>query len=89
MICRTDFGVRLVAFHRLARDLAAEDSLLGFALVTVQGRPLPPVPVISNTACGLMVAMPVDAREHAVPWETQRQLARLIRRYVRRLERAP
>lgn len=89
MICRSDFGVRLVAFHRLARDLAAEDNLLGFALVTVHGRPLPPVPVISGTVCGLVVAMPVGAREHAISWETQRQLARLIRRYVRRLEHAP
>lgn len=79
--------IEVVQFDRLADDLRAVDALVGFALVKVDTTPLPPIAVYRAADRRLVVAIPVDAREFALPWPTQRQLARLVRRCVRRLER--
>ncbi len=89
MISATTARIELVLFDRLVRDLKAVDTLLGFALVRVDGKPIPAVPVYRDLGHRLVVAIPVDSAEYAMPWEVQRQIARLVRRQVRQLERAP
>lgn len=81
--------IELVLFDRLASDPKAIDKLLGIALVKVDGRPFPGVPVYRDAGRRLVVALPVDSVEFALPWAAQRQVARLVRRHVRRLECAP
>lgn len=89
MNCTTHSRVELVLFDRLAHDLEAVDTLLGFALVKLDGTPIPAVPVYRDLGHRLVVAIPVVSAEYAIPWEVQRHVARLVRRQVRRLERAP
>ena len=88
MIATRPHQVRIVLFTRMSADLGATDTLLGRALCTVDGEPIPEVLVYREPDRRLAVAIPVHSHEYALPWEVQRLIARKVKRYVRRLERS-
>ncbi len=79
--------IRIVLFTQMSDDLRATDTLLGRAICTVDGAPIPEVLVYREPDRRLAVALPVHSPQFVLPWFVQRLVACKVKRFVRRLER--
>ncbi|MBL8860068.1 MAG: hypothetical protein JNL28_16280 [Planctomycetes bacterium] len=81
------FHVQIIGFDRVAQDVGAHDTLLGFALCTVNDEPLPALPVYRAHDRRLIVAWPITICDAPLPTRAAHVVAEAVERHVQGLER--